>query len=89
MISFITYLKCTNLPDFLHATQVASFLVAEDCIPEVVESKSQTGAVDDTLHPWYAPETSDPQTLHALVVRQIKFDGDEGHSELDPMFTKM
>ena len=51
MISFITYLKCTNLPDFLHATQVASFLVAEDCIPEVVESKSQTGAVDDTLHP--------------------------------------
>ena len=51
LISFLTYLKCTNLPDFLHAKQVASFLVAEDCIPEVVESKSQTGAVDDTLHP--------------------------------------
>ena len=73
----------------MQATQVASFFVAEDWIPEVVESKSQTGAVDVTLHPWYAPETSDPQTLQALVVRQIKFDGDEGHSELDPMFTKM
>ena len=58
-------------PDFLHPTHWATFAVSyEDWIPDVVESASQTGVVENILQPSALLENK-PQTLHAPFERHL------------------
>ena len=58
------------LPDFLHAAHTASLFEAESWTPEVVESASQTGVVENASQLSATPDTS-PQTLQAPVERHL------------------
>ena len=64
----------------MHATHSASFLTAESCMPEVVESASQTGVDEVASHPSCVPDII-LHLLHSPSERHIKLEGLVGQSD--------